>query len=218
MKQLLNKLFSSRNPGTTTGSAFGPSPEAGPAPVIVVSGLPRSGTSMMMKLLEAGGLPVLIDGLRAADSDNPEGYYEFERVKTLDKGDTAWVADAQGKGVKVISALLEYLPAGHRYQVIFIHRQIEEVLLSQRKMLAHRGEATDAVDDAEMAALFAKHLSKVQAWLHSQPNFVVLNVDYNQMLADPLPHIQTVNRFLGSTLDEARMAGVVNPDLYRNRA
>lgn len=191
---------------------------SGAQPVVVVSGLPRSGTSMMMKMLEAGGLPVLIDGLRSADSDNPEGYYEFERVKALDKGDTAWLADARGQAVKVISALLEFLPADQSYRVIFMHRQIEEVLRSQRKMLEHRGEATDAIGDAEIAALFAKHVDKVQGWLRQQPNFRVLDVNYNALLADPLPHVHTVNQFLGSGLDEQRMAEIVNPDLYRNRA
>lgn len=191
---------------------------SGAQPVVVVSGLPRSGTSMMMKMLEAGGLPVLIDGLRSADSDNPEGYYEFERVKALDKGDTAWLADARGQAVKVISALLEFLPADQSYRVIFMHRQIEEVLRSQRKMLEHRGEATDAIGDAEIAALFAKHVDKVQGWLRQQPNFRVLDVNYNTLLADPLPHVHAVNQFLGSGLDEQRMAEIVNPDLYRNRA
>lgn len=212
---MFNRLFGNRSAR--------PAPQAAPAsatpqPVIVVSGLPRSGTSMMMKMLEAGGLPVVIDGLRAADKDNPEGYYEYERVKALDKGDAAWVADTRGHGVKIISALLEFLPAELPYRVIFMHRQIEEVLRSQRKMLEHRGEATDTIDDAEMAALFAKHVEKVQAWMRQQPNFAVLDIHYNALLADPLPHIHAVNQFLGNTLDEQRMAEIVNPGLYRNRA
>lgn len=188
-----------------------------PKPVIVVSGLPRSGTSMMMKMLAAGGLPVMIDGERSADPDNPEGYYELEQVKALDKGDRAWVAGARGQGIKVISALLEFLPAEHDYRVIFMHRRIEEVLRSQHKMLKHRGEGSAAADDAEMAALFAKHVETVQAWLRQQPNFSVLDVNYNALLADPLPAIHAINRFLGDGLDEPRMAQVVNPDLYRNR-
>lgn len=213
MKNLFSRFFGGQN---------GPAPDS-PAPrahepVIVVSGLPRSGTSMMMKMLEAGGLPVLIDGLRAADPDNPEGYYEMERVKALDKGDTAWVADAPGKGVKVISALLEHLPAEHTYRVIFMHRRIDEVLASQRKMLARRGEPVDAVPDEQMAALFAKHVAKVQEWVRSRPNFTLLDVDYNAMLQDPAPHVTAVNAFLGNRLDSQAMLAVVNPDLYRNRA
>lgn len=212
----LNKFFgrgrSDVNP-TTGGRQL-----AATSPVVIVSGLPRSGTSMMMKVLEAGGLPVLIDGLRAADPDNPEGYYEFERVKELDKGDTAWLADTQGKAVKVISALLEYLPADYQYRVIFMHRNIEEVLNSQRKMLVRRSEETEAVDDAEMADLFAKHVAKVKEWLREQPNFAVLDIDYNDMIQTPESYIRMINQFVDNTLDEQAMAKMINPKLYRNRA
>ncbi len=218
MKRLLNRLFGGQTAHPDSAPSGGIPSGAAPQPVIIVSGLPRSGTSMMMKMLEAGGLPVLIDGLRAPDPDNPEGYYEMERVKALDKGDTAWIADAPGKGVKVISALLEHLPAEHTYRVIFMHRRMDEVLASQRKMLARRGEPVDAVADDQMAALFAKHVAKVQAWLLSRPNFALLDVDYNAMLLDPAPHVVAVNRFLDDRLDAQAMLAVVNPDLYRNRA
>ncbi|MCX7854237.1 MAG: sulfotransferase [Caldilineales bacterium] len=187
-----------------------------PHTVVIVSGLPRSGTSMMMKMLEAGGLPILSDGLRAADPDNPEGYYEFERVKQLDKGDTAWLAEAEGKAVKVISALLQHLPPSYQYRVIFMNRRMAEVLASQRKMLARRGERSD-VDDAQLAVILEKHLRQVKQWLSTQPQFRVLEVDYNAMLADPQPYVRQINRFLDGILDEARMAEVVNPSLYRNR-
>jgi len=207
MKDLLSKLF--RN---------GAQPAEPPRPIVIVSGLPRSGTSMMMKMLEAGGLRVFVDNLRTPDPDNPEGYYEYERVKQLDKGDTAWVGDAQGQVVKVISALLEHLPPDYRYQVIFMNRNISEVLASQKKMLERRGEATDKVGDAEMASLFAKHVARTKAWLQAQPNFETIEVDYNQLLADPEPQTHAVNIFLGGILDEARMAAAVNPNLYRNRA
>ena len=129
MKKLFGKLLGDTKPGAGRGE-----------PIVVVSGLPRSGTSMMMKMLEAGGIPPVTDELRTADDDNPKGYYEFERVKQMDKGDTAWVADAQGKVVKVISALLKHLPSSHNYQVIFLRRHMSEILASQRKMLIRRGE------------------------------------------------------------------------------
>ncbi len=205
LKQWLQKLVRT-DAGATPGR-----------PIIIVSGLPRSGTSMMMKMLEAGGMPVLADFLRTADNDNPEGYYELERVKALDKGDKAWVEEAQGKAVKVISALLEHLPSEYHYNVIFMHRQIEEILASQRKMLQRRGEAADTVADKEMALLFAKHVENVSTWLHEQPNFSVIDIDYNQMLVDPRPPIHAINHFLNIGLDEAQMAAVVNPTLYRNR-
>lgn len=217
MKNLFARLWGGGRSVSATRPAFGRAGDV-TQPVMIVSGLPRSGTSMMMKMLEAGGLPVLIDGLRAADPDNPEGYYEMERVKALDKGDTAWIADARGKGVKVISALLEYLPAAYSYRVIFMHRHMDEILRSQRRMLTRRGEPVDAVADEEMAALFAKHVAKVQEWLRSRPNFALLDVDYNAMLLDPEPHVAAVNRFLDDRLDAQAMLAVVNPDLYRNRA
>ena len=188
------------------------------APVIVVSGLPRSGTSLMMNMLRAGGVPIVTDEQRTADDDNPKGYFELERVKQLNKGDVAWVEGSQGKAVKVISALLEHLPPDQHYKVIFMHRQLPEVLASQRKMLERRGEPTDKVSDEEMARLFNKHLDKVFAWLRAQPNFEVLEVDYNQMIADPTTYIHSVNRFLDNRLDEDKMAAVVDPNLYRNRA
>jgi len=188
-----------------------------PQPVIIVSGLPRSGTSMMMKMLEAGGLPVLTDELRSADEDNPRGYYEFERVKALDKGDAAWVADARGKAVKVISALLQHLPADYEYRVLFIHRNLTEVLASQRKMLRNRGEE-DAVSDEEMTRLFELHLADVEGWLDRQPNMRTLHVDYNAMLADPRPFVAQIDEFLGLGLDQEAMEAVVDPALYRNRS
>jgi hypothetical protein len=184
--------------------------------VTVVSGLPRSGTSMMMKMLEAGGLAVVTDGLRTADEDNPRGYYEFERVKQLPKGDIGWVPDAHGKAVKVISALLEHLPPGHEYRVIFMRRRMEEVLASQREMLKRRN-AAEATDDATMAAHFERHVKRVEGWLASQPNVRCLYVDYSEMMARPAPEVERIRRFLGGELDAAAMATVVDGGLYRQR-
>lgn len=185
--------------------------------VVVVSGLPRSGTSMLMNMLDAGGIPPITDNIRTADEDNPKGYYEFERVKALDKGDVAWVADAQGKTVKVISALLKHLPADYQYQVVYVRRNMPEILASQRKMLLRRGEDPDKVDDEQMTALFEKHVSQVEKWLGEQPNMGVLYVHYSDILADPEKEARRINDFLGGDLQVERMAEVVDPDLYRNR-
>jgi hypothetical protein len=185
-------------------------------PITIVSGLPRSGTSMTMKMLEAGGIPPLTDHIRTADSDNPEGYYEFERVKKLREGDAAWLPDAQGKSVKVIAALLTHLPSEHEYRVLFMRRKIEEVLASQARMLENRDEESK-VDDATMAELFKKHLKQVRAWMNSQPNLLYLDLDYNAMLSDPDPYIRQVNQFLGGNLDEEKMKAVIDPALYRQR-
>lgn len=185
--------------------------------VTVVSGLPRSGTSMMMKMLEAGGIPPVQDGVRTADPDNPKGYYEFERVKQMDKGDTAWMKDAQGKSVKIISALLKHMPKEYEYRVIFIRRNMSEILASQRKMLIRRGEDPNKMEDAKMSALFEKHLADIQGWLRDQPNISVLYVHYSDVLADPVAYAEKVNTFCGGNLDIEAMIEVVDPELYRNR-
>lgn len=186
-------------------------------PIIIVSGLPRSGTSMMMKMLETGGIPPLTDQIRVADDDNPQGYYEFERVKQLDKGDTAWVANAQGKVVKVISQLLRHLPADQEYRVIFMHRHMDEILASQKKMLAHRGEDPDRVSDEELTRLFEKHLAHVTQWLDQQPNIKTLYLHYSDVLADPRAAAGRINGFLDGRLDTQAMVTSVDPTLYRNR-
>jgi len=192
-----------------------------PAPVqkeiVVVSGLPRSGTSMMMKMLEQGGLQVVTDSLRTADDDNPNGYYEFETVKQMPSGQTAWLDGAQGKVVKVISALLEYLPSKYHYKVIFMERAIGEVLASQKKMLVNRQEES-TISDAEMQDQFQKHVAAAKYWLARQPNISVLYVDYNKMLAVPDPLCQTIADFLDMGLDVDKMRAVPNERLYRNRA
>lgn len=188
-----------------------------PTPVILVSGLPRSGTSMMMKMLEAGGIPPLTDNIRSADADNPKGYYEFERAKKLREGDTGWLEEAGGKSVKTISALLEHLPPGYQYKVLFMRRAMPEILASQRKMLINRGEDPNKVDEAEMARLFEAHLHKVIGWLAEQPNFEVLYVNYNDMVSNPKELIPQINRFLGGRLNVAAMQAVVDPELYRQR-
>lgn len=187
------------------------------SPITIVSGLPRSGTSMMMRMLEAGGLPPLTDNERTADTDNPQGYYEFERVKQLDRGDTAWLATAPGHAVKVISMLLQHLPAPYYYKVIFVERHIAEVLASQRKMLVHREKDADATDDAELTALFQQHLVAVRHWLAQQPNFQVLYIHYSDLLREPEAQATQINQFLGGGLDVPKMATVIDPNLYRNR-
>lgn len=187
-------------------------------PIVIVSGLPRSGTSMLMKMLEAGGVPIVTDGERTADEDNPKGYYEVERVKDLaQEADPGWVAEARGKGLKVISFLLRSLPDDLNYQVVFIRRDIEEVLASQKKMLARRGE-TDDTPPERMREHFQDDLWRARYQLTHRACFEVLEVHYSEILARPLEGAQKVNGFLGGHLDVNAMAAVVDPDLYRNRA
>ena len=201
---MFKRLFTSRS-----------SPKA--QTVIVVSGLPRSGTSMMMKMLAEGGLSVLTDAVRTADEDNPNGYFELEAVKQLSDGQKDWLAGADHKIVKVISALLEHLPPEHQYKVLFMERQIPEILASQRKMLARRNETSD-ISDAEMEAQFREHLKGIKYWLARQPNMEVMYVDYNRMMADPDAYCQKIANFVGMPLDVDKMRSVPNEKLYRNRA
>ena len=184
----------------------------------IVSGLPRSGTSLMMNMLAAGGLEVLTDHLRAPDDDNPVGYFELEEVKKLAKGDLSWLARSNGKAVKVISTLLPYLPDGYRYRIIFMRRAIKEVLASQRKMLINRGENPDKISDDQMAEMFEKDLQQSERWLNSQAHAARIDIDYKELITNPRPLVAEINRFLGGGLDEDRMLAVIDPSLYRQRS
>jgi len=170
-----------------------------------------------MKMLAAGGLDIVTDEQRRADDDNPNGYFEFEAVKQMTNGDTAWLDGAQGRVVKVISALLEHLPAKYNYKVIFMERALQEVLVSQKKMLDHRKEDARVGDEA-MQAQFKAHLGAVKYWLARQPNLEVLYVDYNRMMASPEHDSQRVANFINLPLDIRRMVAVPDAGLYRNRA
>jgi hypothetical protein len=184
--------------------------------ITIVSGLPRSGTSMLMQMLEAGGIPILKDDIREADEDNPRGYYEFERVKKT-ANDQSWLEGARGQAVKMVSALLPQLPDNYSYKVIFMHRRMEEILASQKIMLSRRKQALDKVSDEKMAFFFHNHLRQIEKWIDEHPNIEVVHIDYNEMLTDSLKQVERINQFLGRELDTERMIGVVDRTLYRER-
>ncbi len=184
--------------------------------VIVVSGLPRSGTSMMMKAIDAGGIEPMIDHIRKADEDNPKGYYEFEPVKKT-KEDASWLTDAPGKVVKMVYRLLYDLPADYQYRVVFMHRDLTEVLASQKKMLERSGKAGGGIPDGQMAALFTAELQKCEKWIAEQPNFKVLYISHRDMISDAPAQAEKINAFLDGGLDTDAMARTVDPALYRNR-
>ncbi len=187
-------------------------------PVVVVSGLPRSGTSMMMKMLEAGGLSVLTDGERAADVDNPKGYYEVERVKNLEKEtDKSYIREARGKVLKVISFLLKFLPDDNDYRIIFMRRDLNEVLASQNKMLKHRQESGGTADDKAMTEHYLNHLASIRVMARKKDNWQVLEVRYDETVKDAKSVAKQINQFLGGKLDEAKMIEAVDAELYRNR-
>lgn len=186
-------------------------------PVVVVSGLPRSGTSMAMKMLEAGGMRIVTDGLRAADEDNPKGYYEDERVKDLYReGDKAWLREARGSAIKIISFLLRSLPADNNYKVLFVHRDLREIVASQNKMLVRRGERNDTPDEDAMA-LLEEQVRDARFFLR-RPQFEVLELGYKETLDRPGSEARRIAEFLGEPLEVAKMTAVVDRELYRNRA
>jgi hypothetical protein len=189
--------------------------------ITIVSGLPRSGTSLMMQMLAAGGLPVLSDGERQADTDNPRGYLEWERIKTLPKDPTC-MAEAEGKVVKVISQLLLSLPATHDYRIIFMQRPLPEVLKSQDEMLHRRGSALKGGDTSAIGAAFQRHLVEVDKWFASRPNATVLRMPYHRVLREPQAAAEEtaafLREFLNIPLNIPAMTAQVDASLYRNRA
>jgi len=184
--------------------------------ITVVSGLPRSGTSLLSMMLEAGGMTVLTDNIRTADHDNPKGYYEFERVKKIPKGDIEWMEDTKGKAVKVIAALLQHLPAKYQYRVIYMHRNIEEIIKSQNKMLMNLGKTVHKDDDL-IKKLLMKHSESSRKWLDKQDNIKVLDIDYNQLIVNPSPFLSEINKLLDFTLSIEKMEQAIDLKLYRNR-
>jgi hypothetical protein len=185
--------------------------------IVVVSGLPRSGTSMVMSMLEAGGLSIWTDRVREADEDNPKGYFELEKVKDLaEMDDKSWLLEARGKGIKVISHLLKELPDENYYRIIFARRDLEEVIASQNIMLDRQSES-NPVDDAKAIALYRKHLVNVRFLVRRKRNLEMIELNYGDTLSSPQESAIRINNFLGGTLNTEKMSAVIDQRLYRNR-
>lgn len=184
---------------------------------VLVSGLPRSGTSLMMQMLRAGGMELMTDGLRPADEDNPEGYWEWEDIKKMPQQPLI-IEQAHGKATKVISALLPSLPPKHKYRIIFMTRPVQEVVASQWTMLERRG--TDPKSQrAHLEETQARHALEMLAALRQHPRVVLLEMDYPALVADPARGAAQVAVFLGEALTTPEaMPAVVQPKLHRNRA
>lgn len=185
-------------------------------PIFIVSGLPRCGTSMMMQMLEAGGIPVITDHIRKADEDNPRGYFEFEKVKKI-KEDSSWLDDCHGKVFKMVSALLYYLPNNKEYKIVFMKRKMDEMLASQNTMLRRKGQGDSVVSDEEMAKKLDKHLLKIKTWLAQQKNFNVIYINYNSVIENALTNATNVALFFNLPIDIAKMVQVVETSLYRQK-
>ena len=184
--------------------------------ITVVSGLPRSGTSLMMQMLSAGGMSALTDGERQADSDNPRGYFEWERIKLLPQQPDC-IAEAEGKVVKVISQLLFALPTSRDYRIVFMQRPLTEVVASQAEMIRRRGTTGAALPSAALIAGLGAHLNQVNAWLKDRSNISVHRVEHQEVLREPLRTAQAIQQFLDCSLDVVAMSQQVDTSLYRQR-
>jgi len=184
--------------------------------VTVVSGLPRSGTSMMMRMLAAGGMPILADDARPADDDNPLGYFEYGPVKRTAR-DTGWVSEAQGKAVKVIYALVRELPSEHAYRIIVMHRDAREVVASQMAMLQRSSQRGADLSEKRLAAVFTRELARAEEWLREQPHFTGTTIEFRACIERPVDTAVKVNDFLDGGLDTGAMARAVDESLYRQR-
>ncbi|MDP7035643.1 MAG: sulfotransferase family protein [Planctomycetota bacterium] len=187
-----------------------------PEAVVIVSGVPRSGTSLLMNLLEAGGVFPLTDGVRSADEDNPRGYYEYEPVKQMAE-ERSWIPDARGRSLKVITRLLRFLPSQERYLVLFMRRHLEEILDSQEVMLRRRGIEEEGVSRSQMMVAFDREIEETLGWIDVQPNMKKLEVNYNRLMEDAATELGRIQEFLGRELDRAAMLERIDPDLYRQR-
>ncbi len=182
--------------------------------IIIVSGLPRSGTSLMMQMLDRGGVEVVTDKIRVPDADNPKGYYEFEPVKKI-KHDKAWLPTTRGKAFKMVSQLLYDLPSTESYRIIFMQRHLDEMLHSQEKMLERLGRP--AAPREEMKLAYAQHIARLHDWLALQENMAVLRISYNELLDQPRCQAEKLQTFLNIPCDVEAMVQSVDPLLYRNR-
>ncbi len=187
--------------------------------ITIVSGLPRSGTSMMMKILALGNMPLLIDNIRRSDEDNPKGYFEYEKVKELNT-DNSWLETACGKAIKIVSPLLFYLNLDItcRYKIIFMLRNIDEILASQRKMSDRLNKGKDNFEDNILKQNYSLHLEEIQNWLKQHENVEVLYINYSDVIREPLSVAKNICNFLNMDLNVNDMTTAIDSSLYRQRA
>jgi hypothetical protein len=184
--------------------------------IVIVTGLPRSGTSMLMQAVTAGGVPPLTDGLRTPDEDNPRGYFEFEPATRL-RTDRSWIPRARGKVVKLVLPLLPYLPSGESYRVIVIQRDLGEVAASQKRMLERlqRSDQAAVLSEPELDRAYRVHEEEVCRWLEQHEETAVLALDYAAILEDPPSAAARMAALLGSGFDEKAGAAAIAPELRR---
>ena len=185
--------------------------------ITIVSGLPRSGTSLMMQMLKAGGLVCFTDEVRVADENNPKGYFELESVKELHR-DSSVLDGAGGKVVKVVAPIIPRLPEGeeYRYRVVFIERDLDEVYASQVAMLKRLGKPAPKGEASRMKNSYAKLIAQVNDVLEAR-EIPTIRISFGETIASPMETVTRLHSFCGGTLNEAAMAASVDASLHRER-
>jgi hypothetical protein len=183
--------------------------------ITIVSGLPRSGTSLLMQMLKISNMNILSDNIRQADESNPRGYYEYEKVKSLQK-DNSWMQQQDGKVIKIIAQLLKYIPKKLQYKVIFMERNLDEIMASQSKMIERMGKTVSG-DNEVLKNVFSHHVDEIKTWLIETPNIDTLFLNYAEIINNPLNASKEIIDFLGLKIEPRKMASTVDSSLYRER-
>ena len=184
--------------------------------IYIVSGLPRTGTSLMMKMLEAGGLSVVTDDIRSADTDNPKGYYELEKVKNI-FNDNDWLKTIKGRSIKMVSQLLLKIPKENTYKIIFMKRDLKEVIMSQKKMLINRKKKLPLVNDDTLEKFYLNHLNKITSFIDQSSNIDVRYIYFNKLMKSPLSELRKLQNDFINNINMDNMIKMIDTSLYRNR-
>jgi len=182
--------------------------------IIVVTGLPRSGTSLMMQILQSMGIKLFIDKHRAPDQSNPKGYFEHELVKTIERNNF-WIKDAKGKAIKIVSPLLMYLPVNINYKIIFMNRLLDEIIQSQERMLSERGKENNTINSEVLKQIFIKDLNLSRKWIAKQSQSKYLEISHSKLLENPKPELEKIKTFLDIPIDLRSTIKVIDKKLYQ---
>lgn len=185
--------------------------------IIIVSGLPRTGTSMMMNILKESGIRILEDQSREANEHNPEGYFEYQPVLELPEGNISWLENAEGQAVKVNSYYIQHLPPKYEYKVLFMERNIEEIVKSQHKTLADEGKKFHKKEIKMMGDYFRTHIKQIKTWISLQPNFSVLYISYSALVSTPGQYPSIIGEFLEYDAEKLNVEKVVDKKLYKEK-
>ena len=184
--------------------------------IIVVTGLPRSGTSLMMQILQSLQIKLFTDNHRSADESNPKGYFEHQWVKTIEK-DNSWLTDVKGKAIKIVSPLIKYLPVDLNYKIIFMNRDLDEIIQSQERMLTENNKKDDATNSEELKQIFLKDLKQSKDWIHTQLHSEVLEILHSKLLKNPETELEKIKSFLKIDINTTLILKVIDKNLYRSK-